>query len=107
MAWQRQGRQFAEMFSCCSLNSKGSRLMSSFRLWAPNASQVEIRVGTDLFGMTPRESGWWYTEIPIAKAGVDYAFVLDGGEPVPDPRSPWQPDGIHGRSRTGGPQALS
>ena len=54
----------------------------------------------DLFGMTRGESGWWFTEIPLAKAGIDYAFVLDGGVPVPDPRSPWQPNGIHGPSRT-------
>ena len=74
--------------------------MISFRLWAPNANQVEIRIGSDLFGMTLSESGWWVTEIPITKAGIDYAFVLDGGEPVPDPRSPWQPNGIHGCSRT-------
>ena len=74
--------------------------MTSFRIWAPNANQVEVRIGTDLFGMTRGESGWWFTEIPLAKAGIDYAFVLDGGEPVPDPRSPWQPNGIHGPSRT-------
>ena len=28
---------------------------------------------------------------------IDYAFVLDGGEPaLPDPRSAWQPHGVHG-----------
>ncbi|HVF14565.1 MAG TPA: malto-oligosyltrehalose trehalohydrolase, partial [Acidimicrobiales bacterium] len=28
-----------------------------------------------------------------------YGFSLDGGEPRPDPRSPWQPDGVHALSR--------
>src|SRR4030095_1590311 len=100
MARQRPGRQFAETFSCCSLNSKGSRLMISFRLWAPNARQVEIRIGTDIFGMTPRGSVCGSPELRSAKAGVDYAWVLAGAEPLPDPRSPWQPNGIHGPSRT-------
>ncbi len=74
--------------------------MISFRLWAPNANQVEVRIGTDLFGMTRGDGSWWRAELPLAKAGIDYAFVLDGGQPVPDPRSPWQPKGIHGPSRT-------
>jgi maltooligosyltrehalose trehalohydrolase len=36
---------------------------------------------------------------PSAGPGIDYAFVLDNGEPLPDPRSPWQPHGVHGPSR--------
>ena len=74
--------------------------MTSFRIWAPNVNQVEVRIGTDLFGMTRGDDSWWRAEIPLAKAGIDYAFVVDGGEPLPDPRSPWQPNGIHGPSRT-------
>ena len=30
---------------------------------------------------------------------ADYAFSLDGGPPLPDPRSPYQPNGVHGLSR--------
>ncbi len=34
-------------------------------------------------------------------AELDYAFVLDGAHPaLPDPRSAWQPHGVHGPSRT-------
>ena len=43
-------------------------------------------------------AGWW-TATENASAGTDYAFVLDGGPPLPDPRSAWQPHGIHGPSR--------
>jgi maltooligosyltrehalose trehalohydrolase len=32
-------------------------------------------------------------------AGTDYGFVLDGEGPLPDPRSAWQPSGVHGLSR--------
>jgi maltooligosyltrehalose trehalohydrolase len=32
--------------------------------------------------------------------GTDYGFVIDGLEPVlPDPRTQWQPNGVHGESR--------
>jgi maltooligosyltrehalose trehalohydrolase len=74
--------------------------MISFRVWAPDANQVEVKIGSDLFSMTASEHGWWFAEVALAGAGIDYAFVLNGGEPLPDPRSPWQPNGIHGCSRT-------
>ena len=39
---------------------------------------------------------------------LDYAFVLDGEEPaLPDPRSAWQPHGVHGPSRTFDPAAFA
>lgn len=49
--------------------------------------------------------GWWRWEPPADLLGagdvLDYAFVLDGAEPaLPDPRSAWQPHGVHGPSRT-------
>jgi maltooligosyltrehalose trehalohydrolase len=34
-----------------------------------------------------------------AGPGTGYAFVIDGGEPLPDPRSLWQSHGVHGPSR--------
>jgi maltooligosyltrehalose trehalohydrolase len=74
--------------------------MISFRVWAPSANQVQLKINGDLFGMTPAGSGWWRAEVALAKISIDYGFVVDGGEPLPDPRSPWQPSGIHGLSRT-------
>ena len=43
--------------------------------------------------------------VPEAGAEADYAFRVDGGEPLPDPRSAWQPHGVHGPSRTFDPAA--
>jgi maltooligosyltrehalose trehalohydrolase len=43
--------------------------------------------------------GWWTAQVD-APAGTDYAFRLDGGEPLADPRSPRQPYGPDGASRT-------
>ncbi len=45
---------------------------------------------------------------PAGSTAIDYAFVLDGAEPaLPDPRSPWQPHGVHGPSRTFDPSAFT
>jgi maltooligosyltrehalose trehalohydrolase len=74
--------------------------MNSFRVWAPKAKRVEIEVRGERLPMSAGENGWWSAEISSVEPGTDYAFVLDGGKPLPDPRSPWQPHGIHGPSRT-------
>jgi len=49
--------------------------------------------------MQRAEGGWWELEVPSAGHGTSYAFSVDGGEPMPDPRSGWQPEGVHGFSR--------
>ena len=50
------------------------------------------------------ETGWWAPAEPLPDDGVgefDYGYRLDGsGQVLPDPRSRWQPDGVHGWSRT-------
>jgi maltooligosyltrehalose trehalohydrolase len=74
--------------------------MNSFRVWAPKANRVEVDVRGERLLMSAGENGWWFAEISSVEPGTDYAFVLDGGKPLPDPRSPWQPHGINGPSRT-------
>ncbi|MDQ3554647.1 MAG: malto-oligosyltrehalose trehalohydrolase [Chloroflexota bacterium] len=69
------------------------------RVWAPDARQVELVVGEARHEMRPAGSGWWQSPSPVLAHGTDYAFALDGAQPLPDPRSPWQPEGVHGRSR--------
>jgi maltooligosyltrehalose trehalohydrolase len=44
-------------------------------------------------------NGWWHAELSPELARVDYAFSIAGGQPLPDPRSPSQPHGVHGFSR--------
>jgi maltooligosyltrehalose trehalohydrolase len=48
--------------------------------------------------MASTDAGWWTAPVELPP-GTDYRFVLDGEGPLPDPRSPWQPAGIHGPSR--------
>ncbi len=73
--------------------------MTVLRVWAPKPDRVEARVGDERLAMEPAGDGWWQRELTPAQAARDYAFVLDGGDPRPDPRSPWQPEGVHGPSR--------
>ncbi len=73
--------------------------MSLFRVWAPYARTVEVDIADHRTPMRKEERGWWSVEIPDAGPGTYYAFSVDHSELLPDPRSPWQPDGIHGRSR--------
>ncbi len=42
---------------------------------------------------------WWGADDELAP-GTDYGFSIDGGEPLPDPRSPRQPHGLLGWSRS-------
>ncbi len=48
--------------------------------------------------MIAEADGWWRAEAAPGH-GEDYALLLDGQGPFPDPRSPWQPAGIDGPSR--------
>lgn len=72
--------------------------MHTFRVWAPLPKEVQVQVGQQRFPMMASQDGWWQAEVP-ASAGDDYGFVLDGDGPFPDPRSPWQPNGVKGLSR--------
>jgi maltooligosyltrehalose trehalohydrolase len=73
--------------------------MTSFCVWAPNARRVRIQIGGNVSEMTKLERGWWSAEGTDFAADAEYAFVQDDGTPLPDPRSPWQPHGVHGPSR--------
>jgi len=75
--------------------------MHRFRVWAPNAQTMKLKLANALLAMTgPDKMGWWQLEVADAVPGVDYAYCIDDDEtPYPDPRSLWQPNGVHGASR--------
>ena len=73
--------------------------MTEVAVWAPAARRVELVLEGERREMSRSSSGWWRWEGAPLPAGTDYAFSLDGGPPRPDPRSPWQPYGVHGPSR--------
>lgn len=74
--------------------------MHPFKVWAPKAKAVGVKIGNTVHNMEKVDGGWWQASAADATAGTDYAFVIDGNErAVPDPRSAWQPHGVHGPSR--------
>lgn len=94
------------------------------RVWAPDATKVELVLGSAPTGdpnielrtetevtadrsfagevrretMEPGENGWWEATAPLSR-GTRYGFSLDGGHPRPDPRSRFQPQGVHSWSQ--------
>src|SRR6202034_3840260 len=78
-------------------------IMHEFSVWAPNAQRISVKFGPGetLQAMTgPDDRGWWRAVVADADGGTDYAFLLDDDPTAyPDPRSFWQPHGVHGPSR--------
>jgi maltooligosyltrehalose trehalohydrolase len=69
-------------------------------VWAPHRERVRLRLGGHDHPMRRGDGGWWHADVPGAGPGTDYAFLLDDDpRPLPDPRSAWQPNGVHGPSR--------
>ncbi|HYC56671.1 MAG TPA: malto-oligosyltrehalose trehalohydrolase [Candidatus Binatia bacterium] len=62
------------------------------RVWAPAARRVECVIEGKARAMQREQRGHWTCEVEI---GASYAFLLDGEGPFPDPRSRWQPRGVH------------
>jgi maltooligosyltrehalose trehalohydrolase len=78
---------------------------TEFRVWAPNAGTVAVRLVSEQVAETGSET----TLTPIGggvhdghvggEHGQEYLFVLDGDAAWPDPCSRWQPHGLRGPSR--------
>jgi maltooligosyltrehalose trehalohydrolase len=83
--------------------------MPEVSVWAPNATRVRVAISEPgepiqepavRADLHPAAGGWWRAEIAQALPGRDYGFLLDDQEEVlPDPRSRWQPAGVHQPSR--------
>ncbi|NMO51330.1 malto-oligosyltrehalose trehalohydrolase [Actinoplanes sp. TBRC 11911] len=74
--------------------------MTTFSVWAPSVSPVRLWLSGDILDMERGDDGWWRLDVPSAGPGTDYAYVLPSFErPLPDPRSRWQPQGVHEASR--------
>ncbi len=73
--------------------------MTEVRVWAPRAKAVEIVGHNRQAAMETERCGWHSLDVTWISHGVDYAFLLDGEGPFPDPRSAWQPAGVHQSSR--------
>jgi maltooligosyltrehalose trehalohydrolase len=76
----------------------------TFKVWAPRAKDVVVHVpegagaGDHPLTRVVGERGVWSALVPDVVAGDRYGFRIDGGDPLPDPVSRSQPDGVHGLS---------
>ncbi|WP_339490942.1 malto-oligosyltrehalose trehalohydrolase [Pseudomonas sp. EL_65y_Pfl2_R95] len=80
----------------------GSRLLTPeqtrFRLWAPDADQVEVRiVDADKHQLTRCAQGWFEADVSVG-AGALYRYLINAELEVPDPASRQQLHGPHGPS---------
>jgi len=78
----------------------------NFSVWAPTAESVELLWSEQRIPLQKGEAGHWQAEVAEAHAGDRYWYSVDGGQPLPDPRSRWQPDGVHGSSALVDPEEL-
>ena len=77
-----------------------------FRLWAPSAAAILLRLPE---GDAPMhtEPGGWHRLAASAPAGTPYSFVLPDGLAVPDPAARQQAGGVHGPSLVGDPAGFA
>jgi len=74
--------------------------MHVFKVWAPKAQRVDVNIGKIKYALSNSSGGWWQAEVESAGPGTEYAFLLDGkDQPLPDPRSAFQPHGVNGPSQ--------
>ncbi len=69
-----------------------------FSVWAPAARSVELVLTSMRVAMRADGNGYWRIELDAPSERGGYKYAIDGGDPLPDPRSRWQPDGVHGNS---------
>jgi maltooligosyltrehalose trehalohydrolase len=80
--------------------------MPEFAVWAPTPDTVRLEVDGVVSPMTRGDDGWWRATVDAAP-DARYGFLLDDDPtPLPDPRSPRQPDGVHERSQRWEPREL-
>ena len=86
---------------------------ATFTVWAPSAKRVELHVASGVAAgdhpMTPvdGEPGVFAAQLRGVRAGDRYGYRLDGADPLPDPASRAQPDGVHGLSQVVDPHAFA
>jgi maltooligosyltrehalose trehalohydrolase len=77
---------------------------AEFRVWAPRAETLRLRVGDREYTLDPAGFGV-HEGVVSARAGEDYEYIVDG-EAHPDPATRHQPAGLRGPSRLFDARAL-
>jgi len=77
-----------------------------FRVWAHGRERVEVELRGERHALAAEGHDVFSATLPAAH-GDRYAYVLDGGEPLPDPCTRWQPDGLRGPSAVVDPRTFA
>ena len=77
-----------------------------FRLWAPGARSLGLRIDGRDREMELVGDGWFEAIARDARVGSEYLFVLEDGNAVPDPAARAQAGGVHGPSVVVDPEAF-
>jgi maltooligosyltrehalose trehalohydrolase len=83
--------------------------VTQFRVWAPYADSVAIRLIDQNMVMVPMQAdarGYFYATVEDIGSRDRYRYVLGGVKERPDPASRYQPEGVHGPSAVVDPSAF-
>src|SRR5690606_4954728 len=69
-----------------------------FCVHATHARRVDVVIDDTRVALERVDDVTFAAFVPDVGAGTRYRYSLDGGDPLPDPWSRWQPDGPHGAS---------
>jgi maltooligosyltrehalose trehalohydrolase len=88
-----------------------SGTQTEFRVWAPAARQVMLRLtprsgGEQSLAMTREQDGTFALQTTAA-TGDRYSYIVDGSQPLPDPVSRYLPEGVHGPTEIVDPKSFT
>lgn len=74
---------------------------AKIKVWSPLSSSLDLLLIKEnkTIKLEKDESGYWRGETDEIRPGDLYKFVVDKDQPLPDPASVSQPDGVHGPSQ--------
>src|SRR6202789_1803900 len=75
--------------------------MHEFKIWGPLAKKIQLKYRDQVCLMNGADDrGCWDLEVANVECWLGYGFLIDDDPtPYPDPRSEWQPKGVHAASR--------
>lgn len=83
---------------------------TTFKVWAPKASGLSVRILTDTADRVVRlmaeGEGYFAATVAGVRDGASYFYRFDDGTERPDPASRFQPEGVHGPSRIVDPDSF-
>ncbi|GGL09362.1 maltooligosyltrehalose trehalohydrolase [Curtobacterium luteum] len=79
-----------------------------YAVWAPDPDRVRLVVDDVEYPLTRGADDWWTTDAVLPHVGARYGFRIDDDDAVrPDPRSRFQPEGVHGPSEVVDPERFA